>query len=118
MTKQCRIGGQCRRRPSLSPTHPRDTEEPEQQILRNQFYCINDNSGYDWMVRYMRDCDKLPKTVRERLAQSPFNICVPCLVEYVVRDVKALHPDWSRRKLLFAAIKVREQQIRKLRRQR
>jgi hypothetical protein len=87
----------------------RDNElaEPEQGLLRNQFYCINGNSGYAWMVRYMPSYDELPRSVRERLQQSPFNICTMCLEECL----------WARkarpsREELLSAVEIREHQIR------
>jgi hypothetical protein len=72
--------------------------EPERKILRNQFYCRSGNIGYQWMRLYMRGYDELPKTIRERLQQSPFNICTECLGD--TRDCD------------FTCIEVREYQIR------
>jgi hypothetical protein len=79
---------------------------------REQFYCINANDGTDWQkVHSMPTYDHLPSDIRQQLAQSPFNICPVCF-DQKVHDIKSLHPDWPRKKLLSAAIKIREYEIR------
>jgi len=79
----------------------------EQDILRNQFYCVNGNSGYSWMVEYMPSYDTLPRTVRERLQQSPFNICTLCLQAAMPRSMKG-----TTRERLLKCVENREAQIR------
>jgi hypothetical protein len=78
---------------------------------REQFYCVNGNDGHHWKVESMPAYDHLSKAVRQQLAQSPFNICPRCF-DLKVRDIARLHPEWSHQKLLSAAIKVREHEIR------
>jgi hypothetical protein len=78
---------------------------------REQFYCVNGNDGHAWKVRAMPAYDDLPKAVREQLAASPFNICPRCF-DLKVEEIGMLHPDWPRQKLLSAAIKIREHEIR------
>jgi hypothetical protein len=85
-------------------------EDPEPDILRNQFYCVNGNSGYSWMRRYMPSYDALPRSVRERLQQSPFNICTLCL-ETVLPDGQL-----PGRRGLLMCVEIREHQIRSRRR--
>jgi hypothetical protein len=77
---------------------------------REQFYCVNGNDGHDWKVEAMPAYDKLPKDIRQQLAQSPFNICPKCF-DFKVQDIARLHPDWPRKKLLSVAIKIREHEI-------
>ena len=86
-----------------------ELEEPEQELLRNQFYCVNGNSGYSWMVEYMPSYDKLPRTVRERLQQSSFNICTLCLTS--VMPLKSRGSQF-----LLECVEIREHQIRSGRR--
>jgi hypothetical protein len=50
--------------------------------------------------------------VRRRLRESPFNICPACLVIEVVPEVRRKHPNWSREKLLFAAVELMERKVR------
>jgi hypothetical protein len=78
---------------------------------REQFYCVNGNDGHQWKVQAMPDYDRLPKAVREQLAQSSFNICPVCF-DQKVSQIRRLHPDWPRTKLLVAAVKIREHEIR------
>jgi hypothetical protein len=78
---------------------------------REQFYCVNGNDGHWWKVESMPAYDKLPKDIRQQLAQSPFNICPRCF-DLKVDDIRKLHPDWPRKKLLSVAIKIREYEIK------
>jgi hypothetical protein len=97
---------------AIAGMKPRPTPTPdvEQEILRNQFYCINGNSGYAWMVRYMPSYDKLPRVVREQLQQSPFNICTMCLTACLRHTaMKAGRP---RTDDLLMCVEIREHQIR------
>jgi hypothetical protein len=84
-------------------------DEPEQELLRNQFYCIHGNSGYVWMRCYMPTYDDLPRIVRQRLQQSPFNICTACLSSCLPRKSAGARP-W--REMLLMAVEIREHQIR------
>jgi hypothetical protein len=84
--------------------------EPEHEILRNQFYCINGNTGYAWMVSYMPSYDGLPRIVREQLQQSPFNICTMCLTSCLPRT--AMKARGRRADDLLMCVEIREHQIR------
>jgi hypothetical protein len=92
-----------RAEPRLAETF--DDDQPEQELLRNQFYCINGNNGYSWMRAYMPSYDKLPRVVRQRLQQSPFNICTKCLGPYSPETL-------ARTEGLLMAVEIREHQIR------
>jgi hypothetical protein len=74
-----------------------------------QVYCLTADEGHVWIHTY----DTLPVAVRRRLRNSPFNICAACLVAFVLRKVRAKHPNWSREKLLVAGIEVMEAEIRR-----
>ena len=50
--------------------------------------------------------------VRQRLQASPFNLCPACLVTKFLPKLRRKHPNYSRQKLLFAAIEVMEAQLR------
>jgi hypothetical protein len=81
----------------------------EHEADQEQVYCTTSiNSGWVWMPAY----DRLPRVVRERLAQSEFNVCAACLQCFVAPKIMRLHPDWPRERVLFAAIKVMEHHVR------
>jgi hypothetical protein len=89
----------------LTLSGPECDVEPD--ILRNQFYCINGNSGYEWMLRYMPSYDALPRSVRERLQHSPFNICTVCLTAVLPQTSARLRSEG-----LLMCVEIREHQIR------
>jgi hypothetical protein len=78
--------------------------------IENQTKCLINSEGHVWMVDFF---DTLPLAVRQRLRSSSFNICLACLVVEVLPTVRRQHPNWSREKLLFAAIAVMEAEVRK-----
>jgi hypothetical protein len=86
----------------------RPTPTPEHAILRNQFYCINGNSGYAWMVEYMPSYDALPRVVRQQLQQSPYNICTKCLTTCLPWQTLG-QPNAD---VLLMCVEIREHQIR------
>ena len=74
-----------------------------------QVKCFISDEGHVWISSY----DKLPATVRQRLRNSPFNLCAACLMAYVLPKVKRRHPNLTREKQLFAAVEIMEEQVRK-----
>ena len=81
-----------------------------QNAEADQVFCLINSEGHLWMQGYF---DVLPVAVRRRLRKSPFNICAACLVTEVLPTVRREHPNWSREKLLFAAIAAMEREVRK-----
>jgi hypothetical protein len=71
---------------------------------------INSEGGHSWMTDYY---DTLSAPVRRRLRSSPYNLCPACLQLELLPKVRAKHRNWSREKLLFAAIEVMEAEARK-----
>jgi hypothetical protein len=84
-------------------------QRAKQNAEVNQTYCLIATGGHLWMRGYY---DALPVAVRRRLRESPFNICPACLVIEVVPEVRRKHPNWSREKLLFAAVELMERKVR------
>ena len=76
----------------------------------NQTFCLIASGGHLWMRHYF---DSLPLAVRQRLRNSPFNICPACLVTKSLRVMQRQHPNWTRERLLFAAIEAMEAMVRK-----
>jgi hypothetical protein len=76
----------------------------------NQTYCLYATGGHLWMRDYY---DVLPPVVRQRLCNSPFNLCAWCLQIEMLPGVRRKHPNWSKEKLLFAAIEVMEALVRR-----
>jgi hypothetical protein len=76
----------------------------------NQTFCLHATGGHLWMEGYF---DRMPLAVRRRLRDSPFNLCAWCLEIEVLPEVRCKHPNWSREKLLLAAIEVMEARVRK-----
>jgi hypothetical protein len=74
----------------------------------DQVYCLTADQGHIWIHAY----DSLPLLVRRRLRNSPFNICAACLEAFVLPEVQAKHPNWSREKLLVAGIEIMETKVR------
>ena len=72
----------------------------------NQTYCLIATGGHMWMKGYF---DNLPVAVRERLRQSPFNLCPACLQTEVLPKVQRQYR--SRERALFASIEVMERQV-------
>ena len=73
-----------------------------------QVFCLISSAGHLWMRGYF---DALPVAARQRLRESAFNVCPACLVTEVMPRVQRQHPNWPRKKLLFAAIEVMEAQV-------
>jgi hypothetical protein len=57
--------------------------------------------------------DGLPLVVRQRLRNSPFNLCAACLTTEVLPKVRRQHPNYTRVKALLAAIEAMETEVRK-----
>lgn len=72
----------------------------------NQTKCWIATGGHIWMRGYY---DTLPRTVRQRLRDAPFNLCPACLVTEFLPEV----PEGAtREQRLFAAIAVMEAAVR------
>jgi hypothetical protein len=78
-----------------------------EQVL--QVKCLIGDEGHVWIGSY----DTLPPPVRQRLRDSPFNLCAACLVMFVLPKVQRRHPSYSRNKALFAGIEMMEAEVRK-----
>ncbi len=76
----------------------------------NQTKCWIATEGHIWMVDYF---DTLAPAVRQRLRQSPFNICPACLQTIFAPKVRSQHREYSRERALLAAIAVMEGELRK-----
>jgi hypothetical protein len=74
----------------------------------NQTKCWIATGGHVWMENYF---DPLPPSVRQRLRQSPFNLCAGCLQTVFLPKVRAGSRDKTR--ALFAAIEIMEQELRR-----
>jgi len=74
-----------------------------------QVKCLTGDEGHVWIESY----DELPPAVRQRLRESPFNLCAACLMVYVLPKVYRQHPSYTRLKALFAAIELMEAEVRK-----
>jgi hypothetical protein len=74
-----------------------------------QVKCFTNDEGHVWIESY----DSLPSAVRQRLRNSPFNLCAACLKSFVLPKVRRQHPNYTREKALFAAIEVMEAEVRK-----
>ena len=57
-----------------SPTMERRAEVDEAKQVK----CLIASEGHMWMTTFF---DRLPRPVRKRLTESPFNICAACLTE-------------------------------------
>jgi hypothetical protein len=79
----------------------------EQEVM--QVKCLTGDEGHVWIGSY----DELPPAVRQRLRNSPFNLCAACLVAFVLPDVQRRHRSYTRVKALFAAIDIMETEVRK-----
>jgi hypothetical protein len=76
----------------------------------NQTKCLINTHGWQWMRGHF---DRLPQTMRQRLASSPFNLCPACLEIEVLPKVQAKRRGLSRERALFAATEVMESEVRK-----
>ncbi len=74
-----------------------------------QTRCRISNQGHLWMVGWF---DNLPPRVRQRLRQSPFNLCAACLVTIYLPKVLKKRRGLSREQALFIAIEVYEREER------
>lgn len=74
-----------------------------------QVKCLIGDEGHVWIHCY----DALPAAVRRRLRNSPFNLCAACLEMFVLPKVRNQHSSYTREKALFAAIEMREVEVRK-----
>ncbi len=72
-----------------------------------QTKCWIASEGHLWMRGHF---DALPAPVRQRLRQSPFNLCAACLMTDFLP--KAQKRGISRERALFAAIEIMEAQAR------
>jgi hypothetical protein len=70
-----------------------------------QVKCLTGDDGHVWIGSY----DRLPPKVRQRLRNSPFNLCAACLEAFFLPKVP---PGYSREQALFAAIEDMEAQVR------
>ena len=74
-----------------------------------QTRCRISNEGHRWMVGWF---DNLPPKVRQRLRQSPFNLCAACLKTIYLPKVMKRRRDLSGERALFIAIEVYEREER------
>jgi hypothetical protein len=74
-----------------------------------QVRCLTNDEEHVWIGSF----DRLSAPVRQRLRDSPFNLCAACLVAFVLPQVRRKHPSYSRQKMLFTAIEVMEAEVRK-----
>ena len=72
-----------------------------------QTKCWIATAGHIWMESYF---DTLPRSVRQRLQSSPFNLCAACLVTEFLPKVRS--QNLSREKALMAAIAMMEAELR------
>jgi hypothetical protein len=77
---------------------------------KEQIHCWISSEGHLWMRGYF---DTLPSAVRQRLRQSPFNICPACLVTKFAPKISKIKGSRQPERALFAAIEVMEAQVRK-----
>lgn len=76
--------------------------------IENQTKCWIASEGHVWMESYF---DTLPAAVRQRLRQSPFNLCPACLVTEFLPKVRLQQQSLER--ALLIAIAVMERELRK-----
>jgi len=74
-----------------------------------QTRCRISNQGHRWMVGWF---DDLPPKIRQRLRQSPFNLCAACLKTIYLPKVMKRRRDLSGERALFIAIEVYEREER------
>ena len=74
-----------------------------------QTRCRISNEGHLWMVGWF---DDLPAAIRQRLRQSPYNLCAACLLTIYLPKVIKRQRGLSRQKALFTAIEVYEREER------
>jgi hypothetical protein len=74
----------------------------------NQTKCWIATEGHIWMADYF---DTLPQRVRQRLRQSPFNLCPACLVTKFMPEVRRRHRQYSHEAAPLAAIEIMELQV-------
>ncbi len=92
----------------MAPTKKRAKQNAGDEV--NQTFCLIATGGHLWMRGYF---DNLAVPVRQRLRQSPYNICPACLVLEVLPTVRRAHPNWPREKQLLAAVAAMESEVRK-----
>jgi hypothetical protein len=73
-----------------------------------QTFCLHGTGGHLWMRGHF---DVFPAKVRQRLRHSNFNLCAWCLEIEVLPEVQRKHRNWSRERLLLAAIEVMEAKV-------
>lgn len=76
----------------------------------NQTKCWIATEGHIWMRGYF---DTLPSAVRQRLRQSPFNICPACLVTKFAPKISKVKGSRQPERALFAAIEIMEAEVRR-----
>jgi hypothetical protein len=74
-----------------------------------QVKCLTNDEGHVWIRNY----DELPPAVRQRLRESPYNLCAACLEAFVLPEVHRRHPGYTRLKALLSAIELMEAEVRK-----
>jgi hypothetical protein len=74
-----------------------------------QTRCRISNEGHRWMVGWY---DDLPPTVRQRLRQSPYNLCAACLRTIYVPKVRKRQRGLSYKQAFFVAIEIYEREER------
>jgi hypothetical protein len=84
-------------------------QRAKQDAEINQTFCLHATSGDLWMRGHF---DKFPAAVRQRLRNSPFNLCAWCLGIEVMPTVRRQHPNWTRERLLLAAVELMERKVR------
>ena len=87
----------------------KQTRQPSDDDV-NQTKCWIQTEGHIWMESYF---DTLPRAVRRRLRDSPFNLCAACLVTKFAPQVKSQHREYSREKAFLAGIEMMEAELRK-----
>jgi hypothetical protein len=76
----------------------------------NQTKCWIATHGWMWMEGYF---DTLPRSIRQRLQSSPFNLCPACLITKFLPEAQSCHREYTREKALLAAIEFMESELRK-----
>lgn len=82
---------------------------PVQQKNILQVKCLTSDEGHLWIDSF----DHMPAIVRDRLRNSPFNLCAACLETFVLPEVVRKYPRLTRDHQLLIAVKVMEAQVRK-----
>jgi hypothetical protein len=76
----------------------------------NQTFCLIATGGHLWMEDYY---DRFSPRIRQRLRESRHNLCPACLELFVLPEVQARFPKYTRDAALLAAIVVMELRLEK-----